>query len=147
MLHIKLKEIAKWSSMVENILPTYPYPHPRPLNPGDGVENIFFWTWSCCIILQSWMQQHGSKYFTCRTLYPFQTPTLGIGPIGQNSGILKHGNAAYQFKGIYEMQQHGRKIFCPQTLNPSPISEYGFTTWSWFISNYRQSRMQQHDSK
>ena len=61
------------------------------------------------------MQQHGSKYFARTTLHPLSSdsPTLGMGSIGQNSTLSEHGHVAYLIKGNQEMQQHGSKYFAP----------------------------------
>ena len=37
------------------------------------------------------------------------SPTLGMGPIGQNLPFSEHGHIEYQFKGNQKMQQQGSK--------------------------------------
>ena len=44
------------------------------------------------------MQQHSSKYFSCRP-HPFPL-TFGMGSIGQNLTFSEHGHVAYQINGI-----------------------------------------------
>ena len=91
------------------------------------------------------MQQHGSKYFACRR--PTNPPTLGLGSIGQNSTFSQHGHVAYQIKWNHECRNMVANIL-PADLPPTILgikrSKFNFFR---SISNLRDSRMQQHDSK
>ena len=84
---------------------------------------------------------------------PPHPQTLGMGSIGQKSTFSEHGHVAYQIKGNYKMQQHGRKIFAcrptPLTLGLeskgqiSSFSEHGHVAYQ-IKGNHE---MQQHGSK
>ena len=77
-------------------------------------------------------------------------PTLRMGSIGHNSTFSEHGHAAYQIKRII-VAVTGYQIFCLQTPYPGDgvyLSKFNFyRTWSCCLSNYRESRMQQHGTK
>ena len=51
------------------------------------------------------MQQHGIKYFACRSPPPPQT--FGVGSIGQNSTFSEHGPVSYQ---IIENHQRSNMV-------------------------------------
>ena len=84
------------------------------------------------------------------------SPTLGMGPIGQNLPFSEHGHIEYQIKENQKTQQQGSK-YLPggRCLPPRPDPGDGvsrskfnfFRTWSCCISKLRESRMQQRGSK
>ena len=73
----QIKGTHVYSNKLANIFPT----EPPPTVPGGRYVKInFFRKWSCCVsnLREARMQQHGSKYFACRTPPPPPT-TLGLG--------------------------------------------------------------------
>ena len=84
------------------------------------------------------MQQHGRKYFA------YRPPSLGMVSVGQNATFSEHSHFAYQIKENHECCN---MIAC-RPPNPGDGSRLNFfRTWSCFISNLGQSRMQHHGSK
>ena len=59
------------------------------------------------------MQQHGSKYFACRS----PSPTLGMGSVRQNSTFSEHGHVTYQIK---ENQKCSNMVATNLPADPPP---------------------------
>ena len=85
--------------------------------------------------------------------WPVSHPLGGLRGRGQNSTFKEQCHVAYQIKVKHECRSMVANILLPPpTLVPRPTLEVGikiskfffFRTWSWCISNLKQSLMQQH---
>ena len=63
------------------------------------------------------MQQHSSKYFTCRPPSPL---TLGMGPIGQNLTFSDHGHVDIKLNGIIKCSSIVANILPADPYTPPP---------------------------
>ena len=95
---------------------THPSPRPDPWGRVRWSKFNFFLTWSSCIsnLMESRMQQHGSKYFA-------RNPpllTLGVGVKGKNSTLSEHDHVAYQINGNHECSNMVANILPAPPLPP-----------------------------
>ena len=127
------------SNMVANILPVDPLPRPW----GSKGQNSTF-------------SEHGYVAYQIKGNYECTPPSpqpLGWGKTGQNSALSEHGHA-YQIKWNHKCSNMVANVL-PADPPPTPRSWGGvkrskfksLRTWSWYVSNSRESRMQQHGSK
>ena len=90
--------------MVANILRADPHT-PDPENGVSRSKFTFIRTWSFIYQIK---ENH-----ECINMVPnillADSPTLGMGPIGQNLPFSEYGHIEYQFKGNQKMQQQGSK--------------------------------------
>ena len=84
------------------------------------------------------MQQHGSKYFTCRPSLTFWVW------LGQNSHFSEHGHVSYQIKGNDACRKMVGNTFTHRPPSHPIKNSTFFRTWSCCMSNSTESQMQQH---
>ena len=95
------------------------------------------------------MQQHGSKYFACRS----PSPTLGMGSVRQNSTFSEHGHVTYQIKENQKCSNTVATIFPAHPLPPDPgnganMSKFTFSEHGHVAYQIKGNHsMQQHGSK
>ena len=93
------------------------------------------------------MQQNGSTYFARK---PPPPRTLRVGSKGQNSIFSEQGHVAYQNNGNRKYSNMVAKSLPTDPLTTLGVGSKGqnstfFRTWSYCISNLRESQKQQHN--